>query len=289
MKIVYLVFGHNMDNYQQVYFSIYTALASKNTNDRILVVAEDPSLFSSFEDSIEIIPINRDVIKDWEGKYHFFWRVKIKALQLVAQKYPSDSILYLDGDTFFYQNIDSLRNGLLNGQNYMHLEEGKLSVLSSKTEKLMWRQMKGKSYNTIMIDENSAMWNAGLIGISHKHLDCLELTLGINDAMCADGVTRRLIEQFAFSLGLKESAVLHPADHIVGHYWGNKKQWNEIIDHFLKECFMKNYSLDQIIEQVKKIDFTQHPIRVKESNTHKKLKVFIDRFFMNTRRVCLKR
>lgn len=289
MNIVYLVFGNNLDNYQQVYFSMYTALAHKNIEDRIIVLAEDPSLFSSFQDKIDVIPINREVIIEWEGKYKFFWRVKIKALQLVAQKYPLDSILYLDGDTFFYQNMDALRSGMKNGQNYMHIEEGKLSALSTKTEKLMWEQMKGKTYHNTKIDENSAMWNAGLIGVSNKHFDCLDLTLGINDAMCADGVTRRLIEQFSFSLGLNEYSELQPAYQVVGHYWGNKKGWNRIIDHFLKEIFMKDYSFHEIIERVKGIDLTQIPIFIKESNTQRKLKNFIDQFFKNKKPLYVKK
>lgn len=260
---------------------MYTALARKSVEDRIIVVAEDPSLFRSFKDNIEIIPISREVILEWEGKYKFFWRVKIKALQLVAQKYPLDSILYLDGDTFFYQDMDVLRNGMKNGQNYMHIKEGKLSTLNTKTEKLMWKQMKGKTYHNTKINENSTMWNAGLIGVSNKHFICLDLTLGINDAMCADGVTRRLIEQFAFSLGLNAYSELQPAYQIVGHYWGNKKEWNKIISDFIKEVFMKNYSLDEIIERVKEMDLTQIPIRVKESSTQRKLTNFIDSFFKN--------
>jgi len=289
MNIIYLVFGNNMDNYQQVYFSVYTAFAHKNTEDRIIVVAEDPSLFASFQDKIEIIPISRAIIKEWEGKYQFFWRVKIKALQLVAKKYPSDSILYLDGDTFFYQNMDSIRDGMKNGQNFMHVEEGKLSALSSKTEKLMWKQMKGKSYFNTKIDEDSTMWNAGLIGVSPKHFACLDLTLEINDAMCADGVTRRLIEQFAFSLGLNEYSPLKPAAHVVGHYWGNKPEWNKIISHFLKEIFMRNYSLDQIIERIREIDFTQIPIKVKESTTQRKLKNLVDQFYKNKKPIYIKK
>ena len=110
MNIVYLVFGDNLNNYQQVYFSIYTAFTQKNSSDRIIVIAEDASLFKSFGDKIEIIPINRNLINDWEGEYHFFWRVKIKALQLVAQKYPNESILYLDGDTFFYQTLFQIKD-----------------------------------------------------------------------------------------------------------------------------------------------------------------------------------
>ena len=124
MNIVYLVFGNNLEHYQQIYFSIFTAMARKKENDRIVVIAEDPSLFNFFEESVEIIEINKEIIKRWEGQYQFFWRVKIKALQLIAEKYPSESVLYLDGDTFFYQDLDTVREGMNNGQNFMHLEEG---------------------------------------------------------------------------------------------------------------------------------------------------------------------
>ena len=289
MNIVYLVFGNKIENYQQAYFSIFTALLHKNDEDKIIVITDDSSLFGFFENKIETIFINQDTIKDWEGPHQFFWRVKIKALQLVAQKYPEDSILYLDSDTFFYKNIEVLRSALQSGQHFMHLDEGKLSQLSSKTEKLMWKQMKGKSYENIIINENVAMWNAGLIGISQKHFECLELTLRINDAMCADGVTRRLIEQFAFSLGLNQYSELQPADHIVGHYWGNKKQWNDTISLFLRECFMKKYHFDAVIERIKDMELSKIPIRIKESSTQRKLKNLIDKFYTNQRPVYVKK
>ncbi|WP_313598800.1 hypothetical protein [Epilithonimonas vandammei] len=289
MNIVYLVFGNKIENYQQAYFSIFTALLHKNDEDKIIVITDDSSLFGFFENIIETIFINQDTIKDWEGPHQFFWRVKIKALQLVAQKYPEDSILYLDSDTFFYKNIEVLRSALQSGQHFMHLDEGKLSQLSSKTEKLMWKQMKGKSYGNIIINENVAMWNAGLIGVSQKHFECLELTLQINDAMCADGVTRRLIEQFAFSLGLNQYSELQPADHIVGHYWGNKKQWNDTISLFLRECFMKKYDFGTVIERVKEMELSKIPIRIKESSTQRKLKNLIDKFYTNQRPVYVKK
>ena len=289
MNIVYLVFGTKIENYQKAYFSIFTALLHKNDDDKIIVITDDSTLFGFFEGKIETIVINQDTIRDWEGPHQFFWRVKIKALQLVAQKYPQDSILYLDSDTFFYKNTDVLLTALQNGNQFMHLNEGKLSQLSSKTEKLMWKQMKGKSYENIIINENVAMWNAGLIGVSQKHFECLDLTLRINDAMCADGVTRRLIEQFAFSLGLNQYSELQPADHIVGHYWGNKIQWNDTISLFLRECLMKKYDLGTVTERVKEMELTKIPIRIKESSTQRKLKNLIDKFYTNQRPVYIKK
>ncbi len=289
MNIVYLVFGTKIENYQQAYFSIFTALLHKNDDDKIIVITDDSTLFGFFEGKIETIVINQDTIRDWEGPHQFFWRVKIKALQLVAQKYPQDSILYLDSDTFFYKNTEVLLTALQNGNQFMHLNEGKLSQLSSKTEKLMWKQMKGKSYENIIINENVAMWNAGLIGVSQRHFECLDLTLRINDAMCADGVTRRLIEQFAFSLGLNQYSELQPADHIVGHYWGNKKQWNDTISLFLRECFMKKYHFDAVVERIKDMELSKIPIRIKESSTQRKLKNLIDKFYTNQRPVYVKK
>lgn len=288
MNIVYLVFGNKISNYQQVYFSIYTALARKNSEDKIIVVSENATLFNSFGNNIEVIPINRAIIKDWEGEFQFFWRVKIKALQMVANKYPTESILYLDGDTFFYKTLDSLRNRLNQGQNFMHLQEGKLSELKSKTEKLMWKQMKSKTYMQSFIDNNTAMWNAGLIGVSKKHFDCLDYTLGLNDAMCKDGVTRRLIEQFSFSVGLNKYSELDSADDIVGHYWGNKQEWNDMISVFINECFMIKLTLEQIIEKVKEMDIKKYPIWVKQSNTERKLLNFISKFYINKKSVFLK-
>ena len=287
MNIVYLVFGNNRDHYRQAYFSICTALAWKSDHDKIIILTEDPSLFNFFGNIAEIIPIDKNIIKEWEGKYQFFWRVKIKALQHIAEKYPLDSILYLDGDTFFYKDMQPIRDGLQNGQNYMHIEEGKLAELSSKTEKLMWKQMQGKTYGNIEIDKKVAMWNAGLVGVSNKHLDCLQTTLEMNDAMCGDGVTRRLIEQFAFSLGLNQSSKLQPADHIVGHYWGNKPEWNRMINNFLEECFMKNCTINEIIAKVKQMDLSQYAIWVKESSTRRKLNKIIDKLFKNTKAIYL--
>ena len=153
----------------------------------------------------------------------------------------------------------------------------------------MWKQMQGKEYNHIKIDKNSAMWNAGLIGISKHHLDSLQTVLDVNDAMCADNVTRRLIEQFAFSLGLGKNAELKPANHIVGHYWGNKKHWNIIICNFLKESFMKKHDLLQIIENLKEMDLTQNPVWVKESNTERRLEKFLNKFYQNKKTTYIKK
>lgn len=283
MNIVYLVFGDNLDNYQQVYFSIYTAFVHKTDDDKIIVVVENASLFQSFGDKIEVIEVTKEQIKEWISIHEYLFRIKIKALQLVAFKYPTEHLLFLDGDTFIGQNLSFLKKGMDEGKNFMHLNEGKLSGLTDKSQKRMWKTLKDKTFCDIKIDVNTCMWNSGVIGISSENLNALDLCLKLNDQMIETGVVRRVIEQFAFSIALSTGNELKSSDHIVGHYWGNKEQWNLIISNFLKECFMKDYSFEQIISKIQEMDLRQYPVWVRRSNTQRRLKNFIDSFYKDLR------
>ncbi len=51
---------------------------------------------------------------------------------------------------------------------------------------------------------------------------------------------------------------------------------------------MKNYSFEEIIEQIKQKDLIQFPIYVKESNTQRRLKNFIDIFYKNKKTFFIK-
>lgn len=283
MNIVYLVFGKSIDNYQQVYFSIYTALLHKEDTDRIIVLAEDPSLFEHFGDRIEVIAITREQIKEWTSKYDYLFRIKIKGLQLVASKYPNNHLLFLDGDTFIYQDLSILKRGMDVGESFLHLNEGEISKMRDKSQKRMWSTLKNKTFCEILVNENTCMWNSGVIGIAKENLGALDLCLNLNDEMLDTGVVRRVIEQFAFSLALTKVSPLKPADHIVGHYWGNKEEWNKIIEDFLLRNFMKNSTLETILDEVSKMPLREYPIWTRHSNTQRKLKRFIDSFYKDRR------
>lgn len=285
MNILYLVFGNNLEHYQQIYFSIYTALKNKTKEDTIIVIAENTDYFNALKDQIEIIAIDHQIINEWEGKHQFFWRVKVKALELVATKYPDKHIMYLDGDTFIFKNLEAIKQGLDQGQNFMHLNEGKLCELKTKTERTMWRQMNGKRFAGIVIDTTTCMWNAGLIAISKEHLRAINLALQLTDEMCAAGVTRRLIEQFSFGVATNHYISLKAADEWVGHYWGNKPQWNDVISTFLKECYMKNLNLEQCLEAIDLDTLKKYPIAVRNSSTQRKLKKLVDSFYKDKKAV----
>lgn len=279
MNIVYLVFGQDINYYQQAFFSIYTALINKNESDKIIVITENTSFFKQIESLITIIPLEKSRIEEWEGKYGYFWRVKIKALEHITKEYPNDDVLYLDGDTFIYKPLSLLKVELDKGFNIMHLNEGPLSFLTTKSEKKMWNSLKNKKFANILIDEKTCMWNSGVIGISTKNFETIALALQVCDEMCAAKIAYFTKEQLAFGIAGSQITTIQPADQVVGHYWANKDGWNEVISKWLKKSLMNNYSIEEMKEEVRKMPFTKIPYYYKYSNTYKRLSKHLKNMF----------
>lgn len=97
--------------------------------------------------------------------------------------------------------------------------------------------------------------------------------------MLERNITRRLIEQLAFSLALSEFSQLIPAENHIGHYWGNKEEWQSfIVASFLKSYF-GNTTLNEQIESFKSLDYTKIPIALKIPNTRCRLFNLITKLF----------
>lgn len=279
MNIVYFVFGENIIYYQQAFFSIYTSLAQKSEQDRIILITEQPSYFAQLGDWVTVLPITKDTIENWKGDYNYFFRVKIKALEFISEQYPDKHILYLDGDTFVYKSLSSIKQGLDQGKNYLHLNEGPLPSLKTKTEKKLWKQIGNRSFGGIAITKNTCMWNSGVIGISREHFAAIPLALQITDHMCQEKVTCFTMEQLSFGIACNEFSNLQSSDDIVGHYWGNKLQWDQVISNWMSKCLLTGISREQMVEQIKDFPFQDYPFYVKRSNTQQRLVKRLDKLF----------
>ena len=278
MNILYLVFGENQQNHAQAYFSICSFLGQMEVSDRVFVMTDAPDFYARLNEKIEIITIDKTQLDDWQGKYQFFWRAKIKAIEHICRLHPEESVLYLDTDTFLYSDLKKLKSDLENP--VMHLNEGALSELKSKTEKLMWQQVGNEVFGGIKIQPHHAMWNAGVVGIpARKGLKICQLAIDICDDMLVANVTRRLIEQFALAVALSENGDMKPAENHIGHYWSNKEEWSVALQRFIINSSLKNNSLETDIEDIKRFDFSKIAILKRIPNTQKRLKKLVEKWF----------
>ncbi len=280
MNLLYLTFGGNISNHIQAHFSILSFLTHKKEIQTINVITDVPHFYNNIKHFINIIEIKDETLKEWKGEYDFFWRIKIKAIERLCLMYKNEPVVYLDSDTFLYRDIKPMAEALLKGTAFMHEKEGELSKAKSKTEKRMWHQVKNGVFGNIKFLASHLMWNAGVVATPNQknNSECL-LALDICDEMCKQGVTRRLIEQFALSVSLYETYDLQEAKEVIAHYWSNKESWNNAIQKFLVSAGFRSFTVEQTVEAIKGFDFSELAVKIKSRNTNRRLKTFTDKLF----------
>ncbi|MDJ0364316.1 hypothetical protein QMK33_04075 [Hymenobacter sp. H14-R3] len=282
MHVVYLVFGPNAANHTQAYFSILTFLRQPAALSGITVVTDRPDFYARLGARVRRLPVSAALLREWEGPHQFFWRVKIKALEAVAAACPGQALLYLDSDTFLGGQATDLTQALAANTALMHESEGELAALPSKTERLMWQQLRGRPWEGISLAGNTLMWNAGAVGIpAGRTTAAIALALRLCDAWCAAGVTRRLIEQLALSVALAETGPLAAASASIGHYWSAKPEWNQPIAAFLLASFLQTRPVEDEVAALAGFDFGAQPVKQRVKATRGRLEGLAERLFPN--------
>lgn len=280
MNILFLTAGTNINIHLEAHFSIYSLLTQGKKINTINVVTDNPVFYNDLKPHLNIIEIDEKTLQDWKGEHEFFWRIKIKAIEKICNLYPNSPVIYLDADTFLYTNIDILTNTILEGNAVMHEDEGALSRLKGKTLSKMWRQVGNKKYSGVKILPSHSMWNAGVVGTpNQKNNKESMLALAICDEMCNQGITPRLIEQFALAVTLTELYGLKQADSSIAHYWSNKNEWHRIIKDYFISAQFKSFTTANIIEHIKTFDFRKAPVKIKQRNTNERLTSLVERMF----------
>ena len=280
MNLLYLTFGNDTSIHLQAAFSIYSFLSENKQVNTVNIITDNASFYSHLGKMVHIITINKEEIIEWQGEYNFFWRIKIKAIEKLCHLYPGEPIVYLDTDTFLYNNIEFIQQTLSNNGALMHINEGFLSEKNSKTEKKMWQQIAGKKFGDIIMHSKDSMWNAGVVATPNtQNGNDLILALKICDEMCANKVSKRLIEQYALSLALDKTYGLVEAKSSIAHYWATKQLWNIKISALFLEAYFAQWGDAAIIKKVNLLSKERIPVFERVKNTNLRLKVIIDKLF----------
>lgn len=280
MHLLFVTFGNNEKNHAQAFFCICSFLAQHAKISSINIVTDQPAWYKSIENRVNLIVTDEQILEEWKGPYNYMWRIKIKAVEKMIFSYPGEPILYLDTDTFLYGDFSAFHELCTEGFALMHEDEGCLSERPEKSMKMMataFRRQQILNYSNL---ENYHMWNAGLILIPNtRQGDEIREVLSLCDAMCKQNVRPYFIEQFCFSVVLKNFYDLKPASAYVAHYWSNRAEWNETISTFLIAALLKNLNKEEIIQSFRELQISAVPIKRITKNTNQRLKAWIDRIF----------
>lgn len=280
MHLLFVTFGKNEKNHAQAYFCIYSFLAQNANLSSLNIITDHPQWYKSIEKHVNVIEVSPQILNEWKGSHDYMWRIKIKAIEKILFKYPGEPVLYLDTDTFLYNDFYGLSEVAKNGQAAMHENEGKLKNRSEKSMRMMTNAFSKKSFSGFDKLEEQDMWNAGVILIPNtKKGEDIQQVLQLCDEMCKQNVRPYFIEQFCFSVVLKKFYGLTAASPYIAHYWSNRNEWNEVINAFLLESYLKGFNENETISSFLKIDLRAIAVKRIVKNTNQRLKHTIDRIF----------
>lgn len=278
MTIVYFALGEDMDMYCQAYLSILSFLKQTEPGDRVVVVTSNTDFFRHF-DQVEAIAVDDSQVSQWKGKHNFFWRAKIKSIEMVSARYPDDDLLYLDCDTFLYGDLSEFKNRLGRGQGFMDGNEGHPSRIKYKPQR-MYKCIAGHTYAGIIVSDRHDMWCAGVVGIPSDKKQCVvETALALCDGMLDDGSEPIVVEQYSLSIAMSEKVGLQSSKPYVAHYWGNKEEWIPLARKLFLQSFFCGAGREEEIRMFDRLPIKETPIRVKRHSTNRKLKNMVDRLF----------
>jgi hypothetical protein len=219
---------------RQAMFSIITLAnlyKGRPVSFRIRVYTDNPTAFSELAKSfpVEAICLSPDQLKEWSGINNQMMRQKILAIETVLDA-PDTNLLYVDVDTFFQKIVDDLFEKISRGFFVMHSREWPLSQGRKFHPELCPRNLKFDldSGLNVEINDESVMWNAGVIGICSAQKRAVHQVLKLNDRFYKLHPTWHT-EQLSFSVILGKTGKLVESKKQVFHYWHNK----EVVDKYL--------------------------------------------------------
>ena len=73
-----------------------------------------------------------------------------------------------------------------------------------------------------------------------------------------------------------------PSDDCIGHFWGNKEEWESVATELLLQAYMKQSSLQDELDAITPQLLRSHPIYIHKSSTAEKLCRLVRRLFPNS-------
>ncbi|GAA4048507.1 hypothetical protein [Flavobacterium chungnamense] len=255
--LVYLIHG-NPIYYYELHYSILSAYKHKvNELSKIVIYADDVVYIKThFPEDIEVFSIDSTTIGKWKGKDNFIHRMKVKVIQDIVSKYEGN-FLYLDSDTYFTKNCSEIFNNINSNSVYFDKCEGKLIDNKGGIARKMKAFLKNESEfkipllnETIKIDSDFTVWNAGVIGFNSSYSNQLKMVEKFVDLLYSKNQLF-VMEQIAFNYFFQKQTTPFESKNYIHHYW-YFKEFRSVLTHFFEHN--KSKSFEEMIVEIDKIN-----------------------------------
>jgi hypothetical protein len=168
-NIVYLCYGRG-PWIEELKYSVLSLTRLSTRDVRVLMVTDVPEMWDGWP--VEVLPIEPTMMHSWSGPHDYAHRRKIEALRYAAVRHADAPTTLVDGDTYFTKPAAVLFDRIAEGRSVMHMWEGELGTVQGEMHRTLYEFLIKRSVfplpsqRKIRIPARSAMWNAGVVGLS---------------------------------------------------------------------------------------------------------------------------
>jgi len=257
-NIVYLSYGNEAEHHRAL-FAILSAGSWYNGQKdalRVILYTDKPEVFQPYlgNITIEYFTLTPEILQEMLAETEYVHRRKVAVIQLTAQRYPEENLIFIDSDTFFIADAEVLLSGIHPGQSLMHKLEYNIgdglamftSFNQAEHPQAFVDYISKNNFTVAGATEEFGTadycWNSGVLGLP------VDFYPYLTDVMTMTELFHRnsgwfISEQLAFSFILQRKTSIQATDHVILHYWGKRQK--VLLDVYLKELF-KKVSIDKL-------------------------------------------
>jgi hypothetical protein len=205
---------------------------------RAIVYSDSPEAFADLGRNVVTEQVSAETLRRWRGPIDFLHRIKLEMVADFFRKHEG-TLLYVDSDTYFTADPAIVFGRITPGTAVMHENEGQLvegrNTVARKLHRFVREHdIRLASGEAVHIPEETAMWNAGVIGLHPADGAVLASALPLTDALYAT-YPKHNMEQLAVSHALGQRLTVRAADDVIYHYWSTKPETDRVVEAFFQD------------------------------------------------------
>jgi hypothetical protein len=239
----------------QALYLAWSALAWREGADvAVHVYTDAPGFFAPVAEHAELRAMSPAEIRSWRGRHDFTHRLKALLVQDMARRFPEDTLLYLDADTYLVAPLGGLLERIGPGRTLMHAREDHLLAPGNYHMRNFSRHLRRLSFRGGPIDVDRWMWNAGVVGMSPEYFPLVGDWVAFIDEVWPR-YRRGLVEQYGIAMLLQQASQVSACEDQVVHYWYQKDEFTAGVVREVEE--LRGRPLEEALDRVR-----AHPVRV---------------------------
>jgi len=239
--LVYISYGEgpHLDELRYALLSASQLLGS-DPDYRMVVYTDNPERFDGMRVHVE--RVTAETFAAWGGPLGFGHRRKICAVKDALEKFGG-RLLYCDADTFFTSHPRKAFERIGPGSTLLHVAEYRLANFRAAplAAFLEAHDLHDTSGVRWMTSPMTVMYNAGIIGLHATDRLLLDEVIHATDVLFP-AVKLQNVEQFAFSLVLRQRTRLRQSYDLIHHYWWAERRapFNEQLRRVLHDSTIQS-------------------------------------------------